>query len=500
MNSDLPKVLQPLAGQPLLQHVIHTARALNPANVYVVYGHGGAQVRAAFDHEDVDWVLQAEQLGTGHAVMQAMTAIPDDHTVLVLYGDVPLIRAATLQPLTAAAAAGALAILSVNLDQAAGYGRIVRDPLGHVRAIVEHKDASDAELLIKEAHSGLIAAPAGRLRGWLLGLGTANSQREYYLTDVVGIAVKAGARVEAVLAPSATEVLGVNDRIQLAEVETCYRMHRARELMVAGATLADPARIDVRCGEISVERDVFVDVNAVFIGRVHLGARARIGPNCIIKDASIGADAEVLANCVIEEAQVGEHCRIGPFARLRPGTVLERGVHIGNFVEVKNSEIGAGSKANHLSYVGDARVGSGVNVGAGTITCNYDGANKWPTEIGDGAFIGSGSMLVAPVRIGAGATIGAGSTIASNAPQGKLTLTRAPQATSSTWSRPRKLSAEECAAEAERALREQPATAEPAAKAGRSARSERRAGSERRVRSERRTKSDPSTSGEPKKT
>jgi bifunctional UDP-N-acetylglucosamine pyrophosphorylase/glucosamine-1-phosphate N-acetyltransferase len=454
MNSDLPKVLQPLAGQPLLSHVIRTARALNPANVYVVYGHGGPQVRAAFDHEDVDWVLQAEQLGTGHAVMQAMSAVPDDHTVLVLYGDVPLIRTATLQALTVAANAGALAILSVSLDQAAGYGRIVRDPTGLVRAIVEHKDASADELKIKEANSGLMAAPAGRLRGWLLGLGTENSQREYYLTDVVGLAVKSGDRVEAVLAPSATEVLGVNDRIQLAEVETCYRSERARELMVAGATLADPARIDVRGGEVSVERDVFIDVNAVFIGKVHLAARVKVGPNCVIKNASIGADTEVFANCIIEDAQIGEDCRIGPFARLRPHTVLEHGVHIGNFVEVKNSEIGAGSKANHLSYVGDTRVGSGVNVGAGTITCNYDGANKWPTEIGDGAFIGSGSMLVAPVRIGAGATVGAGSTITSNAPPGKLTLTRAPQVTSSSWTRPRKLSADEHTAAVERAVGE----------------------------------------------
>ncbi len=472
MHSDLPKVLQPLAGQPLLSHVIRTARALNPANVYVVYGHGGPQVRAAFDREEVDWVLQAEQLGTGHAVMQAMSAIPDDHTVLVLYGDVPLIRASTLQALTAAANAGALAILSIRLDQAAGYGRIVRDPLGLVRAIVEHKDASADELKIQEAHSGLLAAPAGRLRVLLLGLGTENSQREYYLTDVVGLAVKSGHRVEAVLAPSATEVLGVNDRIQLAEVETCYRRERARELMVAGATLADPARIDVRGGEVSVERDVFIDVNAVLIGKVHLAARVRIGPNCLIKDARIGADTLVFSNCVIEDAEIGEQCRVGPFARLRPHTVLGRGVHIGNFVEVKNSEIGADSKANHLSYVGDARVGSGVNVGAGTITCNYDGADKWPTEIGDGAFIGSGSMLVAPVRIGAAATVGAGSTITSAAPPGKLTLTRAPQVTSASWTRPRKRSADEHAAAVERAFREpragtdlpaDPATGSPAA-------------------------------------
>jgi bifunctional UDP-N-acetylglucosamine pyrophosphorylase/glucosamine-1-phosphate N-acetyltransferase len=457
MHSDLPKVLQPLAGQPLLKHVIRTARALNPATISVVYGYGGAQVRAAFDQEDVDWVLQAEQLGTGHAVMQAMTGIPDDHTVLVLYGDVPLIGVASLQALIAPASAGALAILSVNLDEAAGYGRILRDTDDRVRAIVEHKDASAEQLQIKEANSGLMAAPAGRLRGWLLGLGTANSQREYYLTDVVGIAAKAGDRVTAVLAASAAEVLGVNDRIQLAQVEACYRANRARGLMVAGATLADPARIDVRAGDVSVERDVFIDVNVVLIGEVHLGARVKIGPNCIIKNTRIGADTEVFANSIIDNALIGEHCRVGPFARLRPETVLDRNVHIGNFVEIKNSEIGSGSKANHLSYVGDTRVGSDVNVGAGTITCNYDGANKWPTMIEDGAFIGSGSMLVAPVRIGAGSTVGAGSTISANAPDGKLTLTRAQQVTSPTWTRPRKLAADEHAAAVERALNEPPA-------------------------------------------
>ena len=457
MNSDLPKVLQPLAGQPLLQHVIRTARALNPADIEVVYGHGGALVQAAFDHEDVDWVLQAEQLGTGHAVMEAMSVIPDEHTVLVLFGDVPLIGAASLQRLLAPAADGALAILSVNLEEAAGYGRILRDAGGQVSAIVEHKDASLEQLQIKEVFSGLLAAPAGRLRAWLLGLGTNNSQREYYLTDVVALAVAAGDRVEAVLAANATEVLGVNDRIQLAEAESRYRAMRARDLMVAGATLADPARIDIRAGEVSVDRDVFIDVNAVLIGKVHLGARVKIGPNCVIKNARIGADTEIFANSLIDNTLIGEHCRIGPFARLRPGTVLDRGVHIGNFVEVKNSEIGADSKANHLSYVGDARVGRDVNVGAGTITCNYDGANKWPTRIDDGAFIGSGSMLVAPLRIGAGATIGAGSTIASSTPGGKLTLARPVQTTAARWSRPGKLDPEQLAAAVERAMQEEPA-------------------------------------------
>jgi bifunctional UDP-N-acetylglucosamine pyrophosphorylase / glucosamine-1-phosphate N-acetyltransferase len=452
MNSDLPKVLQPLAGQPLLQHVIRTARALNPADIYVVYGYGGPQVLAALNHEDVDWILQSEQLGTGHAVMQAMSVIPDDHTVLVLYGDVPLIGAKSLKKLIAAAAAPALALLSVNLDEAAGYGRIVRNADGQVRAIVEHNDANAAQLQIREANSGLLAAPARRLREWLLGLGTENVQREYYLTDVVALAVKAGDRVDAVPAANAAEVMGVNDRVQLAQAETCYRAARARDLMLAGATLADPARTDIR-GDVEVERDVFIDVNTLLIGKVHLSARVKIGPNCIIRNARIGADTEVFANSIIDNALIGEHCRIGPFARLRPEAVLHRGVHIGNFVEVKNSEIGAGSKANHLSYVGDARVGSDVNIGAGTITCNYDGANKWPTVIDNGAFIGSGSMLVAPVRIGAGATIGAGSTITASAPAGKLTLTRPPQVTARAWERPRKLEPDELAAAAERAIK-----------------------------------------------
>jgi bifunctional UDP-N-acetylglucosamine pyrophosphorylase / glucosamine-1-phosphate N-acetyltransferase len=452
MHSDLPKVLQPLAGQPLLKHVIRTARALDPTNIYVVYGHGGAQVQAALHLEPVDWILQADQLGTGHAVMQAMSVIPDEHTVLVLYGDVPLIGTSSLKKLIAIAGEGALAVLSVNLDQAAGYGRIVRNVDGHVSAIVEHNDASAEQLDIREANSGLMAAPAARLREWLLGLGRDNVQREYYLTDVVAGAVQAGDRVDAVLAASAAEVMGVNDKLQLAQVETCYRRQRAEELMLAGVTLADPARIDIR-GDVEVERDVFIDVNTVLVGKVHLSARVAIGPNCYIRDSTIGADTEVHANCVIDNAVVADHCRIGPFARLRPTTVLHSGVHIGNFVEIKSSEIAAGSKANHLSYVGDAYVGRNVNIGAGTITCNYDGANKWPTAIDDGAFIGSGSMLVAPVRVGAGATIGACSTITANAPAAKLTLTRPPQITVAGWDRPRKLGDDERTAAIERAIK-----------------------------------------------
>jgi bifunctional UDP-N-acetylglucosamine pyrophosphorylase/glucosamine-1-phosphate N-acetyltransferase len=435
MNSDLPKVLQPLAGKPLLQHVIETARRLTPDSIYVVYGHGGSEVQAAFEHERIDWVLQAEQLGTGHAVMQAMPMIPDDHLVLVLYGDVPLIRADTLRSLLRAAQPPAISLLSALVASPGGYGRIVRDAGGAVSAIVEQKDATPAELAIHEVNAGLMAMPAANLRAWLLGLRSDNAQHEFYLTDVIAAAVNAGIPVHAVMASHESEVQGVNDRIQLAQCETAYRRERARELMLAGATLADPERVDVR-GHVRVGRDVSIDVNAVLLGDVKLGARVRVGPNCIIRDSEIGADTEIRANSIVEEARVAEHCVIGPFARLRPGTVLEPKVHIGNFVEVKNSSVGESSKANHLAYLGDSEVGAGVNVGAGTVTCNYDGANKWPTVIEDGAFIGSGSMLVAPVRIGAHATIGAGSTIAADAPAGKLTLTRAKQSTVEGWSRP----------------------------------------------------------------
>jgi bifunctional UDP-N-acetylglucosamine pyrophosphorylase / glucosamine-1-phosphate N-acetyltransferase len=438
MNSDLPKVLQPLAGESLLQHVIGAARALNPSNIYVVYGHGGAQVQAALHEEPVEWVLQADQLGTGHAVMQAMCLIPDEHTVLVLYGDVPLISGTSLTKLVAAADASALAILSVNLDDAHGYGRIVRNADGQVAAIVEHKDASAEQLQIREVNSGLMAAPAGRLREWLLGLGRNNTQREYFLTDVVAGAANAAVRIEAIPAASALEVAGVNDKIQLAQVEAGLRRQRAQELMLAGATLADPTRIDIR-GDIQVGRDVFIDINAVLIGKVHLAAGVKVGPNCVIANSRIGEGTEIFANCVIDHSVVAQNCRIGPFARLRPGTVMHREVHIGNFVEVKNTEIGTGSKANHLTYLGDSQVGKNVNVGAGSITCNYDGANKWPTFIDDGAFIGSGTMMVAPVRIGAGATTGAGSTISSSTPDNELTLERSKQVTIDHWTRPTKL-------------------------------------------------------------
>jgi bifunctional UDP-N-acetylglucosamine pyrophosphorylase/glucosamine-1-phosphate N-acetyltransferase len=442
MNSDLPKVLQPLAGEPLLQHVISAALSLTPSHIYVVYGHGGVQVQTALAHEAVEWILQADQLGTGHAVMQAMCVIPDDHTVLVLYGDVPLISTSSLNKLVAAAGEGALAVLSVAADDATGYGRIVRDAQGRVTAIVEHKDADPVQLKISEVNSGLMAAPAGALRDWLLGLGRDNTQREYFLTDVVAGAVKSGTRVEAIPAASALEVAGVNDKIQLAQVEAGYRRLRAEGLMLAGATLADPQRIDIR-GQVKVGRDVFIDVNAVLIGNVELAAGVKVGPNCVIVNSTVGEGTEIFANSMLDNAIVAQHCRIGPFARLRPGTVMHAEVHIGNFVEVKNTEIGTGSKANHLTYLGDSRVGKNVNVGAGSITCNYDGVNKWPTFIEDGAFIGSGSMLIAPVRIGAGATIGAGSTITASTPDGKLVLERSKQTTIDGWTRPRKLDEKE---------------------------------------------------------
>ncbi len=435
MNSDLPKVLQPLAGAPLLRHVVDTARALAPAAIHVVHGHGGERVRAALPDPDLDWVLQAEQLGTGHAVRQALPRIPATSCVLVLYGDVPLISAATLRRLVAPAATGALALLTAEVAEPQGYGRIVRDSHGRILRIVEERDADADQRAIREVNTGLLAAPAALLRGWLDGIRADNAQREYYLTDVVGLAVQAGAPVEAILAPSTIEVMGVNDKCQLAEAEAALRQRRARALMEAGATLADPARIDIR-GEVRVGRDVFLDVNVVLEGRVVLGDRVRIGPNCCLRDVTIDADTQVHANSVLEDASVGEDCRIGPFARLRPGARLHARVHVGNFVEVKNTELGAGSKANHLTYLGDATVGRDVNVGAGTITCNYDGQNKWPTVIGDAAFIGSGAMLVAPVRIGAGATIGAGSTITVSVPAGQLALTRAKQVTVEGWERP----------------------------------------------------------------
>ena len=437
MASDLPKVLQPLAGRPMLGHVIDTARLLKPAAIYVVHGHGAERVRAAFPASDIQWVLQAEQKGTGHAVMQAMPGIPDGHTVLVLYGDVPLVQRAALENLAGRAGPKALALLSAVLPDPAGYGRVIRDGAGRVARIVEEKDANHKERAIGEINTGLLAAPAGALRGWLAALKADNAQGEYYLTDCVSAAVRGGCAVEAVIVDTAAEVLGVNDKVQLAEVEAEHRRAKAIELMRAGVTIVDPARVDVR-GEASCGRDVELDINVILVGKVRLGDRVKVGPGCVLSDCEIGAGTEIRAHSVIEGAVTGADCVVGPFARLRPGTRLADGVHVGNFVEIKNSELGPGSKANHLSYVGDASVGAKVNVGAVTVTCNYDGVNKHRTTIGDGAFIGSGTMLVAPVSVGEQATIGAGSTITRPAPAGKLTVERGKQQTIDAWKRPEK--------------------------------------------------------------
>jgi bifunctional UDP-N-acetylglucosamine pyrophosphorylase/glucosamine-1-phosphate N-acetyltransferase len=437
MKSELPKVLQPLAGAPLLAHVVATARTLGPEAIHVVHGHGADAVRAAITGSDIRWDLQAEQKGTGHALAQAMPGVPEGHDVLVLYGDVPLIRAATLADLVARSLPDALALLSARLPDPTGYGRVVRDATGRVARIVEERDASDEERKIAEINTGVLAAPAARLRDWLRALRADNSQGEYYLTDCIGAAVRDGCTVEAVVAETPAEVLGVNDKVQLAEAETAHRARRATELMRAGVTVVDPLRLDVR-GEVACGRDVVLDVNVILEGKVRLGDRVKVGPNCVLRDCEIGDDSEVVANCVVEGLTAGNRCVIGPFTRVRPGTRLADGVHLGNFVEVKNSEIGAGSKANHLTYLGDTTIGSKVNVGAGTVTCNYDGANKHRTTIGDGAFIGSGTMLVAPVSVGEEATIGAGSTITQPAPAGKLTVERARQVTVEHWTRPEK--------------------------------------------------------------
>jgi bifunctional UDP-N-acetylglucosamine pyrophosphorylase/glucosamine-1-phosphate N-acetyltransferase len=437
MKSDLPKVLQPLAGRPLLKHVIDVARTLEPADVHVVYGHGGERVREQLKDEKVSWVLQAEQLGTGHAVLQAAPQIREDRLVLVLYGDVPLIRRSTLEELVKLSGERAVSLLTMVVDDPTGYGRIVRNARGQVQKIVEQKDASKAHLKIRECNTGILAAPVKLLRKWLGLLKNNNAQGEYYLTDIVAMAVRDKVKVNPLVSPTAAEVLGVNDKVQLAEVEALRRAHVTRDLMIAGVTLADPARVDVR-GTLGHASDVFIDVNVVFEGKVTLGNRVRIGPNCFIRDAHIGDDTQVFACCVIESANIGPGCNIGPFARFRPSSTLAAHVHIGNFVEVKNSTLGAESKANHLSYVGDAQVGSRVNIGAGTIVANYDGANKHRTLIEDDVHTGSNSVLVAPITIGSGATIGAGSTVANQVPPGKLTLARARQVTIEGWQRPTK--------------------------------------------------------------
>ena len=436
MKSALPKVLQPIAGQPMLAHVVAAARALDPAAIHVVYGHGGEAVRTAFEGADgLDWAEQAERLGTGHAVQQAMPAVPDGARVLVLYGDVPLIRAETLRHLLAAP--GRLAVLVADLADPTGYGRVVRDAEGRVAAIVEQKDASEEQLRIRTINTGIIVADANALRGWLQHLSNDNAQGEYYLTDVFAQAAAEFTPAEMVHVADAIETEGANDPWQLAQLERAFQLRAVRALCVDGARVVDPARVDIR-GTVAVGRDVEIDVDVIFEGRVVLGDGVRVGPFTRLKDVDLGPGTEVRAHCDLEGARTEGAVTIGPFARLRPGTVLADGVHIGNFVEVKKSTLGVGSKANHLAYLGDAVVGAGVNVGAGTITCNYDGVNKSTTTIEDGAFIGSNSSLVAPVAIGKDATIGAGSVVTHDAPAGKLTIARGRQTTIEGWQRPLK--------------------------------------------------------------
>jgi len=435
MHSACPKVLHPVAGRPMLAHVIDTARALSPTRLAVVVGHGADHVREAVAAPDVAFAEQAQQLGTGHAVMQALPLLDDSQPTLVLYGDVPLTTAATLEALIHAAGAERLGVLTVEMPDPTGYGRIVRDAAGNIVRIVEQKDASDEIRAIREINTGIIICPTGHLRRWLATLRNDNAQGEYYLTDTIERAAAEGVEIVSAQPAALWETLGVNSKVQLAEVERIHQRNLAQQLLEAGVTLPDPARIDVR-GQLTCGRDVTIDVGCVFEGRVHLADGVTIGAHCVIRNATIGAGARVQPFCHIEDAKIGPAGRIGPYARLRPGTELGEDVHIGNFVEVKNSQVGHHSKANHLAYVGDTTVGQRVNIGAGTITCNYDGVNKSRTVIEDDAFIGSDSQLVAPVTVGRGATIGAGTTLTKDAPAGKLTLSRAKQMTVDAWQRP----------------------------------------------------------------
>ncbi|MFZ6690093.1 bifunctional UDP-N-acetylglucosamine diphosphorylase/glucosamine-1-phosphate N-acetyltransferase GlmU [Undibacterium sp. SXout11W] len=437
MQSSLPKVLHPLAGKALLSHVIDTARSLKVASICVIYGHGGEQVLSSVAADDLRFAKQEPQLGTGHAVAQAIPVLDESMPTLVLYGDVPLTTAVSLQRLMDVAGNDRLAILTANMDDPTGLGRIVREG-GEIKRIVEQKDANEEERQITEINTGIMIAPTKQLKQWLSTLSNNNAQGEYYLTDIVARAVADGVKVVSAQPDAIWETLGVNSKVQLAELERIHQLNIARKLLEQGVHLLDPARIDVR-GTLVCGRDVSIDVGCVFEGNVTLEDGVTIGANCVIKDAHIAAGANIKAFCHIEEAKVGAQSQIGPYARLRPGTELADNVHIGNFVEIKNSQIAAHSKANHLAYVGDATVGSRVNIGAGTITCNYDGANKFRTIIEDDAFIGSDSQLVAPVRVGKGATLGAGTTLTKDAPDGKLTVSRARQLTIENWDRPVKI-------------------------------------------------------------
>ena len=434
MRSDLPKVLQPLAGRPLLSHVLECSGELRADDICVVYGHGGEAVQAAFEDDSLRWALQAEQLGTGHAMQQAMPGTPDDNRVLVLFGDVPLLLPATLAVLLGETPPNDMAVLTVDMEDPTGYGRVIREN-GSVRCIVEEKDAGAGEKAVREINTGVMVCPADKLKRWLDNLSNDNAQGEYYLTDIIAMAVNENVEVHGIKAGSSVEVMGINDKKQLAEAERALQGRLVDELMQQGVGFADPARVDIR-GKLTCGKDVFIDVNAVFEGDVELGDGTVIESNNLVRDSKLGAGTLLHSNCHIEGATTGSNCEIGPFSRMRPGAELKDNVKVGNFVEIKKSVVDDGSKVNHLTYIGDTEIGKGVNVGAGTITCNYDGANKYKTMIGDGAFIGSGVELVAPVEVGEGATIGAGSTITKSTPANKLTLERAKQFTVQGWKKP----------------------------------------------------------------
>ena len=434
MKSSLPKVLHPLAGQPLLQHVIASSKKLNPGMINVVYGHGGERVQEQINDPEINWVLQEEQLGTGHAVDQVKDQLKDDQLVLILYGDVPLIKTETLTELLEQAKEG-FSLLTVLLDDPQGYGRIVRNEKGLVENITEEKDASEKIKKIDEVNTGILAVKADLLKGWLSKLDNKNVQEEYYLTDVIAMAVKDGYTVETTQPDDEYEVMGVNNRLQLAELEGHFQQEQANKLMENGITLADPTRVDIR-GELNHGQDIFIDINVIFEGNVSIGNNVSIGANCVIKDSKIADDVVILPMSILDSSSVGKGSKVGPFARLRPGAVLGDNTHIGNFVEIKKTYIGNGSKVNHLTYVGDSLVGKDVNIGAGTITCNYDGANKHQTTIEDNVFIGSATQLVAPVKIGKNATVGAGSTITIDVAADELAITRVKQKSIQGWKRP----------------------------------------------------------------
>ena len=434
MKSSLPKVLHPLAGVPLLQHVINTSKELKPKHINVVFGHGGEQVQNKINEPNINWVLQEEQLGTGHAVDQVSDQLKDDELVLILYGDVPLIHIDTLADLLKQATDG-LALLTVHLEDPQGYGRIVRNKSGLVENITEEKDASDEIKKIHEVNTGILAVKANLLKGWLSRLDNNNSQKEYYLTDVIAMAVNDKFTVHTTQPDNEFEVMGVNNRNQLSQLERYYQQEQAIKLMTAGITLADPERVDIR-GNITHGKDIYIDINTIIEGDVSIGDNVSIGANCVIKDSTIEDNVEILPMSILDNAIVGRGSKVGPFARLRPEAKLAENTHIGNFVEIKKSFIDVGSKVNHLTYVGDSMVGKGVNIGAGTITCNYDGANKHKTIIEDNVFVGSATQLVAPVKIGKNATIGAGSTITVDVAEGELAITRVKQKSIQGWKRP----------------------------------------------------------------